>query len=182
MWHRLSIKKIRGISFLLLFLLFMISCTVIGGRNPKVLEGNCITHVWYDVSQTLSPDKVFLTLNLPDSALLFTFLLEEERFKYEFEGSIFNIDTFHIISHNVGACLNEASMIIGLSTSPLTSYTPKQLDLFFIDSLSDFKITILDTLTKKEYEYTICKNGTEVLENPWFRYIPKWLFLGDSIP
>jgi hypothetical protein len=167
---------------------FLVSCLIIFyacNRNTihekKMQQFLCINDIWYEISKTPNPDKIFCTVDISDSSLFYFFILNQERLKFNYHGSIYDIDTFHIHSQSLGAHNNENSLIIGQTTSPLNFYSKELLDSLFQKVRERFKIEIVDTLTNQHWEFKTCMKSTNIKEKPWFKNIPKWLFLIDSI-
>lgn len=161
-----------GIYFLIL--------SVCYGCNPQVKsvkEGNyCVGDIWYKIAETANPDKVFCTIDVPDSTLFYHFINNEERLRITFFGAIYNVDSFKVIHHLMGAYNLDNTIVIGQTITSLMKYEKQFLDSLIQKTQRELRIEILDTLTRQKWEFTKCKKK-ENQNKDWFKRVPDWLFM-----
>ena len=183
-------KKIYDMSFLirliarLSFLIFILTILTVSygcQRRQKILKDKtyCITRLWYQISKTANPDKLFYTVNIPDSALFFDLISNVDRFKFKFSGSIFDLDTFKILYNAAGADIRDSSMIIGNVCSNLMTYPQAKLDSILRETKSNIYIEVRDTITNQKFVFKSCQDSISHTSYRWTKEIPDWLFIKD---
>jgi hypothetical protein len=183
-------KKIYDMSYLkrmiarLSFLIFIVTIlTVNYGCQPRQTflkdKTYCITRLWYQISKTANPDKLFYTVNIPDSALFFDLISNVNRFKFKFSGSIFDIDTIKILNYSAGADIRDSSLIIGNVCSNLKTYPKAKLDSIIRETKSNIYIEVRDTITNQKFLFKSCHDSISHTSYRWTKEIPNWLFFRD---
>lgn len=145
------------------------------GKSGKV-SNYCVGNIWYKIAETANPDKIFCTIDVPDSSLFYHFINNEERLRITFFGAIYNVDSFKVIHHLMGAYNVENTIVIGQATTSLMKYEEHFLDSLIQKTHGELKIEILDTLTKQKWEFIKC-NKKENENKDWFKRVPDELFM-----
>jgi hypothetical protein len=118
--------------------------------------------VWYQIAKAPNPDVIYCTIDIPDSSLFFNLIANVDKFRLKYYGSIFSIDTFHILSPTAGAYLKDSSLIIGQLCSDLTIYSKDVLDSLLLRTNLDISIEVQDTSTNQKWVFKGCPKNLPI--------------------
>jgi hypothetical protein len=160
---------------LVIYFLILSACYVCCTQVKSVKEVNyCVGDIWYKIAETANPDKIFCTIDVPDSSLFYHFINNEERLRITFFGAIYNVDSFKVIHHLMGAYNLDNTIVIGQTTTSLMKFEKYFLDSLIQKTQGELRIEILDTITQQKWEFTKCKKK-ENEDKDWFNRVPAWL-------
>jgi hypothetical protein len=151
--------------------------TLIGCRNQDVDKAYAAGEVWYRISNTPNPDKIFFAIDLPDSSLFYYFLEHENRLRIIPQGAFFNCNKIKSFLPAIGAYNINYTIIIGESTSPLLELKKSFLDSLIIETNKKFEVTIEDTATSSKWEFLNSQLPENEKNKIWFKNVPAWLFM-----
>ena len=149
-------------------------------QQHNITEGSgCVTKVWYKAPTTANPYSIYTTLDVTDSSLFFQLITNITKYKLKYQGTIYSVDTFHLLSPSSAAYFKDSSLIIVHNCSNLAYYPKSLLDSLFNKTNLDISIEIEDTLTMQKWEFKSCLDSRPHSKEEWKKSIPKWLFLHD---
>ncbi len=139
----------------------------------------CAGDIWYQISKTPNPDKVFCSIDVTDSTLFYYFISNENRLKIDVNGSLFDLDSFRTMNHEMFAYNIDYTVLIGQQASDLTKYERTFLDSLIQRTREELKIVITDTLSRQKWEFIKCKVSNKNVDKEWFKNVPPWIFYND---
>ena len=140
-------------------------------------RSGCVTKVWYKAPNTANPYSIYTTLDVTDSSLFFQLITNITKYKLKYQGTIYRVDTFHLLSPSSAAYFKDSSLIIVHNCSNLAYYPKSLLDSLFNKTNLDISIEIEDTLTMQKWEFKSCLDTRPHANEVWKKNIPRWLFL-----
>ena len=162
-------------TFSLLIIILICSC-----QSQVKTQSNtyCLGDIKYKIAQTANPDHVLCTIDVPDSSLFYHLISKEDRLRIDFFGTLYNIDSFKVISHSLGANNIDYTIVIDQTTTSLMKYEKHYLDSIIQMTRENLRIEITDTLTHQKWKFNKCN---QIIKNDkgWFHNVPRWLFFND---
>jgi len=171
--------RILNLCFIIVFFM-LISCKF-GTQKGIIVEEYKITDLWYKISEHAGPDGIYYKVEMYDSASFFHLLLyNETKFRFEFHGMLYNIDTLHFLLPSFGVDKNDSTIVLVQPVVPkLWVYKKEFLDSLFRETKKDLLIEVFDPELNKKWVFKNDVKTQKNKEKSWFKFVPSYLYLTD---